>query len=460
MNEMREFDNYIGKVLSDVTDDESTTSERSGSRQEVSLGEFAQSVSDCASHWLHSTYYSAVPSYRWLSPVQHRSQQRKDASATGGKRRMPAETKGQRSPLQGLYNLASKARRGFDLSQRGPKLAQPAEEANPQPQGDEHPPLRRGGSERLYSEPPVGILEAEHSWPWRSDARHRRGLEAAWDRQRRRAPVVLLPTVAPGTLEALFCLAYYNWMGVFLMLFVTDSSSSEQTERLPRKEVVLSALVVAVANFYSSTTTKTSSLPARILRCTCDVLNAAHSLALILVSIWAASLRPAHASMARAVCTLPSMALFTGIPDHAVASALGIFNLLLSLRRAAFDLKMDPAPLLREVPVALAGIALLLLIPSNVTAEGETSPGEDPAALRCRGHVLSSGVAVALACLAAPPHRAFGAPRAATVVTSVWALAVTAAGITLGPESLPWPGLPFYASLSVLSLLRSKHTVS
>ena len=55
------------------------------------------------------------------------------------------------------------------------------------------------------------------------------------------------------------------------------------------------------------------------------------------------------------------------------------------------------------------------------------------------------------------PRRAFGAPLVAMVVTSLWSLSVAAAGILLGPDALPWPGMPFFVLLPVACLLLSKH---
>ena len=78
------------------------------------------------------------------------------------------------------------------------------------------------------------------------------------------------------------------------------------------------------------------------------------------------------------------------------------------------------------MPVLLAGGALLLLIPANVSPPGEEQ--DDVLAQLCRSYVLTSAVGVGLACLGSPPFRWLGAPRAATVLTSLWALAVTSAG--------------------------------
>ena len=54
-------------------------------------------------------------------------------------------------------------------------------------------------------------------------------------------------------------------------------------------------------------------------------------------------------------------------------------------------------------------------------------------------------------------QRGLGAPLMVMIFNSIWSLAVSCAGVLTGPAALPWPGLPFFTTLSVLSLLISKH---
>eukprot|EP00961_Rhodomonas_salina_P044969 603997-Rhodomonas_salina.1 len=54
--------------------------------------------------------------------------------------------------------------------------------------------------------------------------------------------------------------------------------------------------------------------------------------------------------------------------------------------------------------------------------------------------------------------RSVGAPLVVMVLTSLWALGVACAGVTMGPAAVPWPGIPLFAILSVVCLLLSKHT--
>lgn len=204
MSEMRDFDNYIGKVLTDATDDESVASEHSSSR-EVSVGEFAQSVYHAGAASLQNAYTNAVPS--WMSPIMLR----KTRKGKGGESQRRGPERGGKSPLEGLFSMASKARRGLDLS-RG----NPAEATNPQ--AEDGPPLRlpRRCASQLFDEAPA-MGGREHSWPWREGSQQqqqqRKSTESSRLPARRRRPVVLFPTIAPATLEMLFCLAYYNWMG-------------------------------------------------------------------------------------------------------------------------------------------------------------------------------------------------------------------------------------------------------
>ena len=199
MREMREFDNYIGKVLTDATDDETDGSDEHSSTREVSVGEFVQSVIDCGAGSLKQAYKNAVPNYSWLYPGTLRKQR----NGTGGgekQRRRPDS-----SPLAGLFSLASKARRGLDMS----RSAQPAEATNPQSLPEDGPPPRlprRCASNGLDEAPArLGTAGREHSWPWRDGLQHRKAPSSTRQHPRRKS--IVIPT------EMLFSLAYYNWMG-------------------------------------------------------------------------------------------------------------------------------------------------------------------------------------------------------------------------------------------------------
>jgi hypothetical protein len=161
------------------------------------------------------------------------------------------------------------------------------------------------------------------------------------------------------------------------------------------------------------------------------------------------------------------------------------------LLRVAADLKIDTHPLPSELPVVVTGLVLLVIIPANVSLPGEHDNhehangvgGASTAAQRgdpggqgsgaagggllglgdvsempwCSCHVLTTSLVVALLNLGAPPVRGLGAPLMVMIFNSVWSLAVSCAGVLSGPTALPWPGLPFFTTLSVLSLLISKH---
>lgn len=164
------------------------------------------------------------------------------------------------------------------------------------------------------------------------------------------------------------------------------------------------------------------------------------------------------------------------------------------LLRVAADLKIDTHPLPSELPVVVTGLVLLVIIPANVSlpehdgfhenADGfagggagaspgmrENFPGQrieetDGGLLGfggvgempwCSCHVLTTGLVVALLNLGAPPQRGLGAPLMIMIFNSIWSLAVSCAGVLSGPAALPWPGLPFFTTLSVLSMLISKH---
>eukprot|EP00290_Baffinella_frigidus_P005608 CAMPEP_0180120478 /NCGR_PEP_ID=MMETSP0986-20121125/2544_1 /TAXON_ID=697907 /ORGANISM="non described non described, Strain CCMP2293" /LENGTH=144 /DNA_ID=CAMNT_0022059563 /DNA_START=152 /DNA_END=582 /DNA_ORIENTATION=+ len=101
MSEMRDFDNYIGKVLTDATDDESVASEHSSSR-EVSVGEFAQSVYHAGAASLQNAYTNAVPS--WMSPIMLR----KTRKGKGGEsqRRKGGQIAPGRPVLNGVQSAA------------------------------------------------------------------------------------------------------------------------------------------------------------------------------------------------------------------------------------------------------------------------------------------------------------------------------------------------------------------
>jgi len=202
MREMREFDNYIGKVLTDATDDETDGSEHSASR-EVSVGEFVQSVIDCGAGSLKQAYKNAVPNYAWLHP----STLRKQRNGGEKQRRKPDS-----SPLAGLFSLASNARRRLDLA----RSAHPPEATNPQSLPEDGPPprlARRSASHGLDEAP--AKAGREHSWPWREGSQHREGSQQG--SQHRKAPGSARPHARRRSIvvptEMLFSLAYYNWMG-------------------------------------------------------------------------------------------------------------------------------------------------------------------------------------------------------------------------------------------------------
>lgn len=261
-----------------------------------------------------------------------------------------------------------------------------------------------------------------------------------------------LPPKAPD-MEWL-CLPYYLLHGYLHMTFITDKAQNMNNLGSEQKAAMLLLLALSVGNFLSTTTTPSSPLPFLVVRGVCDALNIAHSIALILISIWVPRMEVEHAVLFTWLADFPTLAHTAGLPTSHVAATIGPLALLLGLVRVASDLKIDTAPRVVELPVCVCGLSLIFLIPANV---GYPTDSKGALAAVSSGHVLTSGLVLALLDLGAPPQRAFKAPLMSMVITSLWSLAVAAAGILLGPDALPWPGMPFFVLLPVTCLLLSKH---
>jgi len=82
------------------------------------------------------------------------------------------------------------------------------------------------------------------------------------------------------------CLPYYLLHGYIHMTFITDKAHNMDKLGTEQKQAMLCLLALSVCNFLSTTTTMQSPLPFLLLRGLCDTLNIAHSVVLILISIW------------------------------------------------------------------------------------------------------------------------------------------------------------------------------
>lgn len=83
------------------------------------------------------------------------------------------------------------------------------------------------------------------------------------------------------------CLPYYLLHGYIHMTFITDRAHNMHTLGSEQKQAMLCLLALSVCNFLSTTTTLQSPLPFLLIRGLCDAFNIAHSVLLILISIWA-----------------------------------------------------------------------------------------------------------------------------------------------------------------------------
>mmetsp|Transcript_60462 Transcript_60462/g.142648 ORF Transcript_60462/g.142648 Transcript_60462/m.142648 type:complete len:497 (-) Transcript_60462:158-1648(-) len=335
------------------------------------------------------------------------------------------------------------------------------------PSEEAPPPLTKSRSESFqnraeregYAQPP---LVRSQTW----DAGIKRTSSGGSSARRRAKPLSSvsehdgprqLPKVTEEVIKALFCPPYYLWMGAVLMSFVTDNVHDLASFPEERKKLTLVLLAMSVVNLFSVTTTPRSHLAFLALRAVCDVLNVLHAGVLLLVSIWAVSLPPDLRALALWFSRSPSLSGFLGVEEGHSGAVLGVAHLLLGLVRVAHDLHIDTNPLLHEVPHMVAGLLLFALVPCNV-GRGD-SGWQAPTPLPwCKCHVLTTAMAVGLLNLGAPPHRSVGAPLVVMVLTSLWALGVACAGVTMGPAAVPWPGIPLFAILSVVCLLLSKHT--
>jgi hypothetical protein len=90
---------------------------------------------------------------------------------------------------------------------------------------------------------------------------------------------------SPPDMEWL-CLPYYLLHGYIHMTFITDKAHNMDKLGAEQKQAMLCLLALSVSNFLSTTTTLRSPLPFLLIRGLCDTLNIAHSVVLILISIW------------------------------------------------------------------------------------------------------------------------------------------------------------------------------
>ncbi|EKX36327.1 hypothetical protein GUITHDRAFT_117555 [Guillardia theta CCMP2712] len=254
-------------------------------------------------------------------------------------------------------------------------------------------------------------------------------------------------TSSPEWQKSVACLLYYLFQGTILISFVTDNVREVTSLRSEQKQIMLVMLLLSVGNFFSSTTTPKSHILLVLFRALCDIANILHAVILTLLCIWSDGMRADDSEIARWFLRSPSNAKLLMLPEEHVGAVLGIVNLLFGLLR---------------------GLILLSLIPAN-TQLGRTCEMKDLSASSCCGHatfsswsschVLTSALFIAIVNLAAPTQRRLRAPLLAMISTSLWSLAVAAGGIIMGSSSLPWPGIPFFSALSVISLLMSKHLV-
>ena len=277
---------------------------------------------------------------------------------------------------------------------------------------------------------------------------------------------------------------YYLFQGLLLITFVTDKVADMDSLSDTRKKILVGVMALAMGNFFSSTTTARSNVLFLALRSVCDAFNITHALVLILLSIWSPALSDGGRVLAAWLAQYPSLSVLLGISQPLLGPVLGTFNLITGLLRVAADLKIDTHPLPSELPVVVIGLILICLIPANASAHasdeawggaavcsGCVSDGgaadvhllgrEVGKEMRnmpwCSCHVLTTSLVVALMNLAAPPQRSIRMPLMVMMFNFVWASAVACAGVLSGPAALPWPGLAFFTTLAVVSLLISKH---
>jgi len=192
-----------------------------------------------------------------------------------------------------------------------------------------------------------------------------------------------------------------------VLQFITEKAHNMNNLNGQQKGAMLILLALSVGNFLSTTTTPRSPLPFIVIRGICDLLNISHSIMLILLSVWIPRLAGDCAVLCRWLVEFRNLANTTSLPADHVAAVVGTITLLLGLVRVASDLKIDTMPQVREVPVVICGLLLVMLIPANVVyrAEKDAAEGSRAVAASSACHVLTTALLLALVDLGAPPQR-------------------------------------------------------